>query len=320
MDLSGIVAFVRAAQARSFVGAAATLGITPSGVSKAVSRLEDRVGARLLNRTTRRVTLTPDGEEFFERCRQALADLEEAEGVLSLGRGQPRGRLKVNLPVSLGRLFIVPALPALLRGHPLLELEASLTDRLVDVVDEGFDAVVRISELRDSSLIARKIWQTRMVVCGSPAYLAAREKPAHPDDLAAHDRVQFLYPGSGRPYHWRFCGPDGRGFELPASGRLSLNSGEAMVEAAVAGSGLIQVNDFLAVHAIEAGRLRPVLLDWLADGPPIHVLYPRPRRHSAKVQTFVDFIAGLADRFRLPLPALPDEGGSAPPPGKTGLV
>jgi len=182
-SFSDIVAFVRVVEAHSFVAAAQTLGMSPSAISKAVSRLEERLGARLLNRTTRSLSLTDLGTSFYDRCREALSQLDQAESEVTEARGIPRGKLRVDVPVSLGRLLIVPALPRFIAQHPEVTVQMSMNDRVVDLVQEGIDMALRVGELSDSSLIARRVGSFRVVTCASPEFIERNGAPSTPEDL-----------------------------------------------------------------------------------------------------------------------------------------
>src|SRR5262249_18092994 len=193
-DLRTLAIFVKVAERRSFVGAATDLGITQSGVSNAINRLENQLGVRLLARTTRRVSLTEDGAAFFERCRQVLADLEEPEPLLTEARLKPAGRLRVDMPVAFGRLKVVPLLADFHAQHPEVSLALSFTDRYVDLVEEGIDVSVRFGALQDSNLIARRLTQAQFRVVGAPSYFATRRRPRRPEDLAAHNCLALPLP------------------------------------------------------------------------------------------------------------------------------
>jgi DNA-binding transcriptional LysR family regulator len=294
--LTSIIAFMRAADAGTFAGAAAAIGVNGSAVSKSVGRLESHLGVRLFQRTTRALTLTDDGRAYYERCARVLADLDEAEAAMSQRSQSLRGGLAVDLPVALGRLYVAPALPDFLRSHPELELVATLNNRFVDLVAEGYDAVVRIGAVGDSSLVGRRLVAVPAVVCASPAYLAEMGTPERPKDLARHRCITFVAGPSARPWPWRFAadGADRRTVELAVGGPLRLNSAEAAIDAAVAGMGLVQVHAYLAAPALATGRLCAVLQDHApTDSADLWVLYPSSRHLSPKVRAFVDFITDL---------------------------
>jgi LysR family transcriptional regulator for bpeEF and oprC len=289
-QLNAIRVFARVAELGSFARAADALGMSRAMVTTRVAQLEARLGARLLHRTTRRVGLTDDGRAYYERCLRILADLDEAEEALGRRRTRPSGRLRVQLPVALGRLFVIPALPRLLERYPGLELEVRLANRVVDLVEEGVDCAIRLGQPPEQSLVARRIASTRLATCASPEYLRRRGVPRLPDDLARHDCIAFLDLATGRPADWVFARAGASVARAPG-GRLAFNSMEAAVEAAAAGLGVAQVLSSLAEGAVVAGRLRPLLVDWAAEGPPLYVAYPHHRHLSAKIRAFVDFAA-----------------------------
>jgi len=278
------------AEARSFSAAARHLGLTASATSKAVSRLEDRLGVRLLHRTTRRVSLTDDGTSFFERCRRVLTDLDEAEAALVDARARPTGTLRVSLPLALGRSAVVPHLPDFVRRHRGLTVDVDLSDRIVDVVSEGFDAAVRIGTVEDERLIARKIGHAQLLVCAAPSYLKRHGRPRSPQELAAHNVYRLSRGHAAASAEWAFERP-GQMVQVKVSGDLSFSTGEALVDAAVAGQGIIGIFDFIASQAIRSRKLVRLLTDWSTPaGPPISVVYPQHRHLSSKVRVFVDFV------------------------------
>jgi len=293
--------FVRVAETRSFSQAARDLGLTASAASKAIARLEERLGVRLLHRTTRRVSVTEDGAVFLERCRRALSDLDEAQAALVDARARPTGTLRVSLPSALGRLVIVPRLPELVRKHPGLSVNVDLSDRTVDVVGETFDAAVRIGTVEDERLIARRLAQAQILVCASPAYLERRGKPGSPAELASRN-VYLISHGRSGAQEWVFQ----RGAEIArvnVSGNLRLSAGEALVDAALAGDGIIGIFDFIASPALRSGRLVRLLADWKTpEGPPISVVYPQHRHLSPRVRGFVDFVARVVPEALDPTP------------------
>jgi DNA-binding transcriptional LysR family regulator len=289
-DLRALAIFVKVAERRSFVRAAEELGITQSGVSNAINRLEDQLGVRLLARTTRRVGLTEDGAAFFERCRQVLAELEEAELVLREARLKPIGRLRVDLPVSFGRLKVVPLLGAFRARHPELELAISLTDRYVDLIEEGVDVCVRFGVLQDSSLIARRLTGTQFRVVGTPSYFSERGRPKTPDDLVRHDCLAFTRHDARLARDWRFA-RGGAETSVTPKGTMSFSDGAALCAAALAGYGIAQIHDYYIDEALAAGRLEAVLEKFRPAADPIWLVYPQARHLSPRVRAFVDFMS-----------------------------
>jgi len=287
-NLNGIVAFVRAAETRSFVAAGRLLGISASAVGKSIAKLEQSLGARLFQRTTRRISLTDEGALFFERCRRILDDLHDAEAVMSEAASAPRGRLRVGLP-TIGYRFLLPVLPEFVRRYPEIELDLDFNDRIVDVVDEGLDAVIRSGALVDSSLMSRKLGLFRFVLCAAPAYLQIRGAPQTPADLQTHDRLCFRFPTSGKLQEWQLSG----GVVNPSSGgnALTCNNMEALRQAAIAGLGIGYMPDFLARDALENGLLSTLLDEFLVDPGQFSILWPSNKHLSPKLRVFVDFAA-----------------------------
>ena len=292
-NFSDIVAFVRVVEARSFVAAAQTLGMSPSAISKAVSRLEERLGARLLNRTTRSLSLTDHGSNFYERCREALSQLEHAESEVSEARGVPRGRLRVDVPVSIGRMLIVPALPRFIQQHPELTVQMSMNDRVLDLVQEGIDAALRVGTLSDSSLIARRVGSLRGITCASPEFIERLGMPQSPADLKPTDCIALFRLGTTQIREWVFR-KNGVDHSITPAAALSFSDAESAVAAAVSGAGFVRVLNFVAEAQIAAGLLQPVLEDWNEGASwPVSVVYPQHRQPTAKIRAFIDFIAGL---------------------------
>ncbi len=295
-SLTGIPVLVRVAETESFSQAARQLGMTPSGVSKAISRLEERVGVRLFDRSTRRVALTEEGLRFYERCRQIVADIEEAQIELTEARVRPRGTLVVTAPTSLGRSHIVPALPEFLLRHPDVEVQLQLTDRRVDLIGERVDVAVRIGEDISSEhgrLVHHVIAQSRAVVCASPRYVQRYGEPRAPEDLAEHNVYFYGERRASTGQTWQFHRSEERR-AVPLRGNVTLDSGDALVELARHGEGVIAVFDFLAMPALCAGDLQRLLPDWQVwQSLSISLVYPKHRRLSPKVTTFATFIGEI---------------------------
>ncbi len=262
-------------------------------MSRQISGLEYELGARLFHRTTRKLSLTEAGRLFHERAAQILVEVEEAKLAISQIGGAPSGILRLTVPASVGRLHIAPALAAFQERFPAVQIVLSMTDRLVDLVDEGFDLAIRVGRQRDSSLIARRIGWGRRVVCGSPSYLEKAGMPKVPADLADHNCLTFRsHPGSNL---WSFRGPKGTS-KVRVSGGLFADNGEALCAAAVAGLGLILVPNWLVGIEIRRGRLRQVLgkFQVVPEASPLYAVYPHQRHLPPKVRAFVDF---LVERF-----------------------
>ncbi len=285
--------FARVVEAGSFSAAGRQLGVAPSSVSRQIGDLEDELGARLFHRTTRKLSLTEAGRLYYERAVRILVQVDEAKLAVSQTDGSPTGILRLAAPASVGRLHIVPALPAFQERFPAVQVVLSVTDSLVDLVDGGFDLAVRVGRQRDSSLIAKKIGSARRFVSASPTYLERAGVPKAPADLLAHNCLTFRsHPGSNP---WRFRGPRGTS-EVRVSGSLFVNDGDALCAAAVAGLGLILVPEWLTGIEIGRGRLREVLPEYrcVPEVTPLYAVYPHQRYLPPKVRAFVDF---LADRF-----------------------
>lgn len=289
--------FVRSAQTRSFSVAAQQLKMSPSAVSKAVMRLEESLGIRLMNRTTRKITLTDDGAAFYERCRQILGELEEAELEVTRSQSTPTGTLRIDLTTELGQLHIIPALPQFIERYPDLKLNISLGNRIADVIEEGIDAVVRIGVGPDSSLIMHGLGTARFIVCAAPNYLRRSGIPQTLEDLKHHNCISFVSPWTGRVFDWQFQ-QDGQEIRLPVEGNLCLNNGESILDVALAGVGLVQIYNYIANEAIARGKLKPVLEKYVAPGSPISVVYPQKRHLSAKIRAFVNFMSELMAQLR----------------------
>ncbi len=271
--------------------------MSPSAVSKAVQRLEEHLEIRLFNRTTRSLSLTEDGAAFYDRTRQILSDLEEAEHELSKSRSTPTGTLRLDLTIELGRLHIIPALPKFITKHPGLKLDVTFSNRMVDLIEEGIDAVVRIGSGPDSRLIMHRLATARLIVCAAPTYLTRYGEPEIPEDLINHNCMTFVSPHTGRIFEWSFqrCGQK---FHLPIDGNLRLSHGEALLDVALKGVGLVQLHNYIAGEAIAQGKLKPVLESYAISGAPISVVYPQKRHLSAKVRAFVDFMTELMTQLR----------------------
>jgi LysR family transcriptional regulator, regulator for bpeEF and oprC len=279
--------FVRVVEASSFTRAGQALGLTASGVSRVLSRLERRLGVRLLNRTTRSLSLTDDGASYYARCSKILNELDEANLMLQRSSRVPRGRLRVDAPSVLGRYVMGPALPAFLAKYPELSLDFSAHDRLIDPVAEGVDVLVRMGELRESELISKRLGSMRVVLVGSPSYLAEQDRPRELSDLRAHRTIGFLSGGTPRP--WRFRGASGD-VAFALTGRLHTNSGDAARRAALAGLGLVQVFEAHVSDELESGALEAVLREHEPAARPIFALYARRKLALPKVRVFLDFL------------------------------
>lgn len=294
-DLSAIVAFVRVVEAHSFAAAAPRLGMSASGVSRAVARLETQLGVRLLARTTRALRVTEEGQAFYARCRRILTDLDEATESVGAARETPKGRLRVAATMSIGRAALLPFLPEFHARYPDIRLELSMGDRPVDMIEEGIDCAIRIGELSDSSLVARRLGKLRLVTCASPGYLHERGKPTRLEHLREHACIGYVKPVRG-VLPWEFDGADGERVSLDVAPMLSLNDAESVIQAAVMGLGVIQTGDWVAAPYLARGELVPLFEDMVAGGPSLWIVYPQRRHLSARVQVFIDWITELFGR------------------------
>lgn len=279
--------FVRVVERRSFSRAGDSMGLTASGVSRAITRLEARLGVRLLERTTRSLGLTTDGAAYFERCTRILRELEAADSAIAESRGAVRGRLRVDAPTVLGRHVIAPAIATFLANHPELSLDLTVRDHVIDPIAEGIDVVLRMADLRESELLHKKVGTMQMVLVGSPHYLARRGRPTSPADLRHHETLGFLTGTTSIP--WRFSSPNGD-ISFSPNGRLHTNSVDALLNAAVAGHGLAYILAVRAKDEIASGALEMVMQSHAARELRIHALYTREKAAQPKVRAFLDFI------------------------------
>ena len=278
--------FVRVVESGSFSGAARELRMTPSAVSKMIGRLEDRLGVRLLSRTTRKISLTEEGRVFYQRVTPILSEVEEAEETVSLSTAEPRGVLRVNASTAFGQYQIVPLIPKLLEKYPSLQVQLTMTDSIVNLVEEGFDVSIRIGEMADSTLVARKLGVPKRVLVASPEYLERHGTPKCPIDLKDHECLKLSIPTSLN--RWEFMHEDGPK-TVEVSGRFEADNAIALHEAALAGLGLFRAGTFVVGEDLKSGRLVQVLAEFEMGGDAgIFVLWPHNRNLSAKVRAFVD--------------------------------
>lgn len=287
--------FVRVVECASFSRAADSLGLQRSTVSTAIQTLEARLGARLLIRTTRRVSPTQDGSLLFEECRRLIADVEEVEAMFRQAGAGPRGMLRVNVPARIGRRILMPALPEFLAAFPDIDIAVGMTDRAVDLAEDRADCVVRVGGLASSNLISRHVGDLDLVNCASPAYLAAHGVPQAPADLSRHLIVAYASPSTGRVEEWEWV-EDGQLREQAMRARVIVNSAEAYVTACKAGLGLIQVPAFDVAADIRDGALVEVLPLWRAAPMPLNLLYPHRRHLSRPLTVFSDWLIVLLRR------------------------
>lgn len=291
-DLSAIVVFTRVVEAKSFAAAAPQLGMTASGVSRAIARLEAQLGVRLLSRTTRALRTTEEGAAFYDRCKQILADLSDATEAVGGARSEPRGRLRVATSVAVGRAGLMPHLPKFHARYPEVQVELVICERPLDMIETGVDCAIRVGDLPDSSLVARRISDMRVVTCASPDYLDRHGTPATIDDLAGHRSIGYMKHPTGRPVPWRFATPSGP-HSLDIDAPLAINDAESVLQAAAMGLGIIQTGDCLAAGYLQRGELRLVLEEYIAPGPSVWIVYPQRRHLTARVQVFIDWMTEL---------------------------
>jgi DNA-binding transcriptional LysR family regulator len=271
----------------SYAKAADELLLSPSGVSRVISRLEERLGVRLLQRTTRKLSLTEAGAAFYARTSQILVDLADAEADVQETAVRPRGNLRVSAPTVFGQLYIAPLLHDMTERFPELTIDLSLMDRFADLIDEGIDLAIRIGQLADSRLIARRLCTNHRVLVAAPSYLAKRGNPAHPLELADHDCI--LFTGFARPREWRILGPGGP-YSVNISGRVATNNVDTLTSAAKQGLGITFGATMIAGQALLSGELVRVLTDYELEQTAIFAVYPSARQLSTKVRAVVDFL------------------------------
>jgi len=288
MRFDGLEAFVTVVEAGSFSQAAERLGIARSMVSRRIAELEGRLGAQLLHRTTRRLSLTEAGRDFYERASRILIDIDEAEQSVASGQTELRGRLRLAAPLSFGVLHLASALDEFARQHPELLLDIELDDRVINLVEEGFDLAVRIGNLQDSTLVARQLAPIRFVVCASNDYLRRHGEPSHPDELSSHDG---LYYGN-LPEHlqWTFTGSDGESVTSRPKVRLRSNNGDLLLRAGIDGLGIAVMPTFICHQAIAAGSLIPILRDWHPQPATLYAVYSSRRHLPARVRLLIEHL------------------------------
>lgn len=285
--LDSIRAFVKTVEKGSFATAGRELRLSRSAVSKYVRELEEELGVQLLHRTTRSASPTENGQAYYERCLAILAELDEADRAVSQLQAEPRGLLRINAPMSFGTLHLGPVIADFMAQHAELRIQLVLADEVIDPVEEGFDATLRIAELGSSSLIARKIVPTHRVVCAAPAYLQRRGTPLHPRELRQHDCLAYGYLATGN--QWKLSGPDGDHW-VPIAPTLCANNAEVLCDAAIAGRGIALLPTFIAGPSLRAGKLQAILADYKPPALSLYAVYPPTRHLSAKVRLFIDFL------------------------------
>ena len=306
-----IQAFVRVVESGSFTKAAETMHVSKTTVTQLVQQLEARLRVKLLHRTTRRVQVTADGAAYYERAVRLLADLDDAETSLSSASAAPRGRLRVDVPSPLARLVLVPALPDFHARYPDIQLDLGVSDRMVDLIGDNVDCVVRGGEIKDQSLIARRVGDLRLGVYAAPGYLARAGVPTHPRDLedSHHRVVGFLWSRSGKTYTYDMR-REGEQVQIQGRYALAVDDGNAYQAAGVAGMGILWLPHYMALPHLATRELVPLFEDWSLDPMPLYVAYPPHRHVSAKARAFIDWVAALMARHA----PLMGPGGRQPRP------
>lgn len=289
--LSGIGVLAAVVEAGSFVRAAEALGLTQSGVSRAVARLEQRVGVRLFDRTARATTLTDDGRRFYEAVSPLLDGLEEATTMTAGARQQVRGRLRVNVDPWIARFGLAPKLTGFMAAHPDLSMELMVRDRVGDLVAEGFDAAIRFGEPEQGGLVARRLLETRILACAAPSYLKTHGRPRHPRDLLdGHECLMYRDPATGRPFPWEFQRKGRAPLTVPVNGRVLVNDLATKLAACIAGFGVAQTISLGIDGLLQDGSLVELFPDWAEERYPLYVVYPSRHLPPAKVRAFVDWV------------------------------
>lgn len=289
LDLQRLSSFLAVVRAGSFVGAADATGLSKAAVSRHVAELEAQLGVRLLHRTTRRLSLTDDGQRFHARAAEIVASLDELEAETASTGGEAIGRLRINAPLTFGNLHLAPLWPRFLAANPKVTLDITLNDRVVDLVEEGFDLAIRISHRLDPQLVSRRLAASRMVLCASPAYLDARGTPVHPRELASHAVFAYSYWSTGDD--WTFDGPDGA-VTVRVEPRIHTNSGDTCREAALQGQGIVLQPDFLVGPDLREGRLVELMPAYRSIELGVHAVYATRKHLPMKTRRVIDFLVG----------------------------
>jgi DNA-binding transcriptional LysR family regulator len=289
MDLNDIIVFTKVVETKSFTGAADALGLPKSTVSRKLAQLEERLGVRLVQRTTRKLALTEIGEAYYERCSRIVADIHAAEQVVTDMQSTPRGRLRITASIDFTTRFLGNIVADFLAQHPDINVELEGTDRVVDMIEEGFDIAVRFGPMPESTLIARRIGGLHLILCASPAYLAKRGTPVSVDELDEHDHV--LFTPSSRIQAWTLYGPGDQAHEFGRPARLASNNYGAVVDVALAGGGIACISEFMVTEEIKAGTLIRVLPDWITRPTEVHAVYPARQNLPPRLTLFLEHLS-----------------------------
>jgi len=295
-QLQGMRVFTRVAELGSFARAASTLDLSRAMASSYVAQLEKHLGTRLLHRTTRKVSVSPQGAVYLEHCQRILAEIDAADDLLRLARNRPQGKLRVDVPVAFGKHLLLPAIPAFTQRYPDISLEVRFNDHYVDIAAEHVDVAVRMGKITSPDIIAKRIAASRLLTCASPKYLAQHGMPRTPEDLRKHRLLGHLRGEASRPAEWQFRLDSGtKSLRLPMA--LSFNTVDALTSSALDGQGLVQQLDLLVSGYLNEGRLVEVLREHSCEGPPMSVIYPKATQHLAKVRVFAEFAGDLMRNY-----------------------
>jgi DNA-binding transcriptional LysR family regulator len=289
MDLNDIIVFTKVVETKSFTGAADALGLPKSTVSRKLAQLEERLGVRLVQRTTRKLALTEIGELYYERCAKIVGDINAAEQLVTDLQSTPRGRLRITAPVDFSTRFLGEITASFLSDHPEINVELEATDRVVDLIDEGFDLAVRFGPMPESTLIARRLGGVALVLCAAPSYLARRGNPLTTDELDEHDHV--LFTPSSRSQTWTLIGPGEAAYEFGRPARFASNNFGSVVDVARAGGGVALISEFMISADLKAGTLVPVLPQWKTRPSEVHAVYPARQNLPPRLTLFLDHLA-----------------------------
>ncbi len=289
MDLNDIVVFTKVVETKSFTGAADALGLPKSTVSRKLAQLEERLGVRLVQRTTRKLALTEIGEAYYERCSRIVADIAAAEQVVTDMQSTPRGRLRLTTTVDFATRFLGEIVADFLSQHPEINVELEATDRVVDLIEDGFDLAVRFGPMPESTLIARKLCAVDLILCASPAYLQRRGTPKSVEELDEHDHV--LFTPATRNQTWTIVGPNEQMYEFGRPARLASNNYGAVVDAARAGSGITAISEFMVTDELKSGALVRVLPEWKTRPTDVHAVYPARQNVPPRLTLFLEHLA-----------------------------
>lgn len=290
--LQAMEVFVQVVDAGSFTRASDNMKLPKATVSTLIRDLESSLAVKLLNRTTRHLSMTADGAAYYERCLRILAEVRDAEESLSKTHASPSGRLRIDVPSGLGRHLIIPSLPLFFERYPDIHVEVGCSDRPVDLIEEGVDCAVRGGVLADSTLIARRVGALHFVTCAAPSYVARFGRPLHPHQLSQHRCVNYFSAKTGKIFEWDFA-KGGERIQLRVPGRVAVNDSDAYMAATLSGMGIAQMPAFVICPYLQSGQLEMLLEEWSVDPLPLHVVYPQNRHLSAKVRVFVEWIAEL---------------------------